>query len=195
MFVPGLKLIDDDTIKGYMLVWGSPDEPDAHKQFFTPRTDWMEPLATPRPLTLWHGLPDWRPPIVGKVFQIGEDEIGRWYRATLNKASEYRKLIQHLIEQGRLASSPDSMPQYFAGRPAARGTFEITRFPVVCVSLTDTPAQFQLLGEDAPIVRTPGEKALIDSVKRWQWVRSGGFAETLQRFDELKAWARKSGRP
>lgn len=193
MYVPPIQR-DGDTIRGYALLWGDPtDAPGG--AYFHRGTDWCEPLATPRPLTLWHGEPGFKSEPVGRIYKLGEDEVGRWYEAVLDRHSRWRELVKRWLDERKLASSPDGLPQYVQVTPVTLpgkksvAVWRIDRFPVVAVSLTDTPRDHRLLNEDAPITRPLADINTIEAVKSWQRMRDMRIDDAIARYEELRRWA------
>jgi len=144
-----VKAMPDGRIRAYALLWGSPLQTDlsGQRDYFTPQTDfWDKQLPMPRPLTYHHG---WNPetksfPVVGRINEFGDDEIGRWYIAELDKAHRYEKAVRALIQQRALKSSVDSIPQYARREAKANGAHEIQVYPLFGVTLTPTPMEPRL---------------------------------------------------
>jgi len=144
-----VKALPDGRIRAYALVWGDEHNTDLSQQkdFFTPRTDfWDKQLPMPRPLTYHHG---WNAetkamPVIGKIDEFGDDDIGRWYIAELDKAHRYEKAVRALIQKHALKSSVDSIPQYARREAKANGAHEIQVYPLFGVTLTPTPMEPRL---------------------------------------------------
>lgn len=144
-----VKALPDGRIRAYAVVWGNENQTDLSdkKDFFTPRTDfWDQQLPMPRPLTYHHG---WNAetkavPVIGKIDEFGDDDIGRWYIAELDKAHRYAKAVRALIQQHALKSSVDSIPQYARREAKANGAHEIQVYPLFGVTLTPTPMEPRL---------------------------------------------------
>ena len=133
-------------IRAYAAMWGDAEHPDLspQKDFFTPQTDfWDSVLSLPRPLTYHHGFEAQTKaqPIIGKIDKLGEDEIGKWYEAELDKAHKYYSAIRKLIEHGALKSSSDSVPQYVQRVPQSNGTNWLKSWALFGVTLTPSPAE------------------------------------------------------
>lgn len=149
-----VKALPDGRIRAYALVWGDESNTDLSEQkdYFTPRTDfWDKQLPMPRPLTYHHG---WNAetkamPVVGRIDEFGDDDVGRWYIAELDKAHRYEKAVRALIAQRALRSSVDSIPQYARREAKANGAHEIQVYPLFGVTLTPMPAEPRLVDRPA----------------------------------------------
>lgn len=149
-----VKALPDGRIRAYALVWGDENNTDLSekKDYFTPRTDfWDTQLPMPRPLTYHHGWNEETKgiPVVGKIDEFGDDDIGRWYIAELDKAHRYEKAVRALIQQRALRSSVDSIPQYARREAKANGAHEIQVYPLFGVTLTPMPAEPRLVDRPA----------------------------------------------
>ncbi len=171
-----VKALADGRIRGYALLWGDENNTDLSEQkdYFTPHTDfWDKDLPMPRPLTYHHG---WNAetksyPVIGKIDEIGDDEVGRWYIAELDKAHRYEKGVRALLAQRALRSSVDSIPQYARREAKANGAHEIKVYPLFGVTLTPMPAEprlverpmqemkslYQSIGVELTLPETPAE--------------------------------------
>ncbi len=144
-----VKKIGSDTVQGYVTVWGTPEQTDLEREYFTPQTDFWDGVLSKavRPLTWDHAL-DGRMkanPIVGTINEIGDDELGRWYTATLDRAHAYRRMIDRLIEAGAIGTSSDSAPQYVVRTPVKGATW-LSQWPLFAAALTPTPCEPRLAG-------------------------------------------------
>lgn len=154
-----VKAMPDGRIRAYALVWGDETNTDLSdkKDFFTPRTDfWDKQLPMPRPLTYHHG---WNAetkatPVIGKIDEFGDDDVGRWYIAELDKAHRYEKAVRALIEKRALRSSVDSIPQYARREAKGNGAHEIVCYPLFGVTLTPMPAEPRLVDRPAQEMKT-----------------------------------------
>ena len=141
-----VKFIGANRVRGYAAIWGDANHPDlsSTKDYFTPQTDfWDNKLGMPRPLTYHHGfeLNTKGAPIIGTIDKLGQDEIGKWYEAELDKSHKYADAIKKLIERGALKSSSDSVPQYVQRERQANGANWLKSWALFGVSLTPTPAE------------------------------------------------------
>jgi hypothetical protein len=182
--VLAVKTIGTDTIRGYVALWGSPDRVDLDREFFTKDTDfWDSVIQGQRPLTYDHANDDATKsnPIIGRITEMGQDAVGRWYTAQLEKSHQYRKAIDKLIEMGALGTSSDSAPQYVLREKQGKGVW-LKRWPLFAAALTVTPCEprqvstvdyFKSAGitlPDAPGVSCPDQA--WQGVQRLSFLRS-----------------------
>lgn len=143
-----VKYVGKDAIKSYTFLWGSPKLTDVEIEYFTPETDfWDESQKNTRWLTWDHGQDesfkaDTR---IGQIVDYGDDEIGRWYEAKLDRSHKYRKMIDRLIEQGALGTSSDSAPQYVVREKTGKATW-LKQWPWFASALTDVPCEPRMIG-------------------------------------------------
>lgn len=146
---PAVKYIARDQIKGYTFLWGSPSLTDVEVEYFTKDTDfWDSSLGkSPRPLA-WNHAQDESfksHPVVGLITDWGDDDLGRWFIAKMDRAHRYRKVIDALIERGVLGTSSDSAPQYVERVKTGKATW-LKTWAWFASSLTDTPAEPRMIG-------------------------------------------------
>jgi hypothetical protein len=138
-----------DEIKGYTFIWGHPEKRDVEMEYFTKNTNfWDASLGkSPRPLTWDHAQDEEYKdsPIIGQIMDFGDDEVGRWYIAKLERSRRYRKAIDALIEQGALGTSSDSAPQYVQREKTGKATW-LKEWPWFASALTDCPAEPRTIG-------------------------------------------------
>ena len=138
-----------DEIHSYTMIWGNPDKVDVEQEFFTRESDFWDKSygKAIRPLTWDHNQDDSlkADTRIGTITDFGDDEIGRWYTATLDRSHRYRKAIDGLIEQGVLGSSSDSVLQYIQRQKTKSGATWLAVWPWVGSALTATPAEPRLL--------------------------------------------------
>lgn len=143
------KFIGAGEIRGYTNLWGNPDRVDLEHDYFTKDTDfWDGTLGkSPRPLTWDHAQdPDFKAtPIVGQIVDFGDDEIGRWYIAKLDRSHKYNQAIEALIKAGKLGTSSDSAPQYVE-RVKQGKSYWLKTWPLFAAALTDSPCEPRMMG-------------------------------------------------
>lgn len=144
-----VKKVSADEIKSYTMIWGDPDKIDVEREFFTQESDFWDKTygKSPRPLTWDHDQdPNFKADTrIGTITDWGDDDIGRWYAATLDRSHKYRKAIDGLIEEGALGSSSDSVIQYIQRQKTKSGATWLAVWPWVGSALTTTPAEPRLL--------------------------------------------------
>lgn len=167
-----VKYVAKDIIKGYTFLWGNENLTDVEMEYFTPRTDfWDDKLGkSSRPLTWDHAQdPDFNAsPVIGSITDFGDDEIGRWYEAKLERAHRYRKAIDALIEAGKLGTSSDSAPQYVRREKTGKSTW-LKEWAWFASALTDTPAEPRMIGS-LEVLKSYGILLPDTSVSAaWEW--------------------------
>lgn len=150
-----VKFVAKDTIKGYSHIWGDPGRTDLEAEYFTKTTDFWDGVLgkTPRPLTWDHAQSKGEPtemkdavsPIVGQIMEFGDDEVGRWYNAVLDRSNKYNRAVSALIKEGRLGTSSDSAPQYVERVKTGKATW-LKTWPFFAAALTDTPCEPRMIG-------------------------------------------------
>lgn len=151
------KFIGKDDIKSYGVLWGNPDLVDLETEFFTNArsplgaTDfWKSALGTPRPLT-WNHAQDKQlfrgHPVVGKIVEFGDDDVGMFYNAVLDRAHQYRRAIDGLISQRSIGTSSDSAPQYVERVKTKNGAVWLKQWPLFAAALTDVPCEPRMIAE------------------------------------------------
>ena len=144
-----VKFVAMHEIKGYSQLWGSDQLTDVEVEYFTPETDfWDNRFDTKsRPLTWDHAQDETlaADPIVGQIVDFGDDAVGRWYVAKLERAHRYRKAIDELIKAGVLGTSSDSAPQYVQRVKKGRATW-LKTWPFFAAALTDVPCEPRMIG-------------------------------------------------
>jgi hypothetical protein len=147
-----VKATGADEISGYSHLWGSERLTDVEIEYFTRDTDFWDKVLSGsiRPLTWDHGQDKsmQAPVVIGQIVDFGDDDVGRWYVAKLDRAHRYRKAIDELIRAGRLGTSSDSAPQYVERVKTGKATW-LKTWPFFAAALTDTPAEPRMLGDGA----------------------------------------------
>jgi HK97 family phage major capsid protein len=136
-------------IAGYALRWGSPDEPDRSpmRDFFTPKTElWLDRFGFPKPILYEHTLKAEAEamPVVGAWRGAKQDAIGVLLHGTLDEQHPLFLQIARDIDADSVYLSSDSAGHLVRRKPAAKGTHEITRWPLLTASLTKSPAEHRL---------------------------------------------------
>ena len=176
-----VKFVALDEIRGYSHLWGSEALTDVEIEYFTPETNfWDDRFDTKsRPLTWDHAQDaDFKGnPVIGNIVDFGDDDIGRWYVARLDRSHKYKDAIAELIKAGILGTSSDSAPQYVERVKKGRATW-LKTWPFFAAALTDTPCEPRMIGsleflkslgidlpETSIIVDVEVEKADFDLMK------------------------------
>jgi len=148
-----VKSLGGDKVGAYAVIYGTEDTPDLSdmKDFFTKATDfWLDKIGPTRPMIYHHAQEPATAaaPVVGAWTKAMQDDVGVWLEGELDKAHKYREAIKEMIAKGVLALSSDSAPHLVTRKKAAKGTHEVTRWPLLAASLTPTPAEPRLLPVD-----------------------------------------------
>lgn len=141
-----LKSDATGSIKGYLIRFGSPNDTDLERDYFTKDTDFGFPTsASGVPLNLYyhHGMDE----SVGKsVIGSGivfRDDVGLWMEAQIDLATEYGKQIAKLAKMGILGYSSGSAPHLVERKKSITGASEILRWPIAEASVTPSPAEYR----------------------------------------------------
>ncbi|MCX7937949.1 MAG: HK97 family phage prohead protease, partial [Thermoflexales bacterium] len=141
-----VKSLGSDRIGGYAVLWGSEKARDLTGEFFTPETAELTAIfdALKRLPCLYHHGADIRMAsnVAGIVDIMRADDVGLWYEAQLTLSGEYREALDRLISDGVLGTSSGTLP---AARRVDRRSGRITRWPIVELSLTPTPAEPRMI--------------------------------------------------
>lgn len=165
-----VKFVARDEIRSYVALWGSAKTTDLEREYFTKDTDfWDKNLGTsPRPLTWNHAQDDMKAsPIIGQMTDFGDDEVGRWYIATLERSHKYRKAIDALIADGKLGTSSDSAPQYVERVKTGKSTW-LKTWPLFAAALTDVPCEPRMIGS-VDYLKSLGIELPETGACSWEW--------------------------
>jgi hypothetical protein len=166
-----VKSIGDGVIKGYVAMWGNPDQTDLEYEYFTKDTNfWDGQLKdAPRPLTWDHAQDkDFKGnPVIGTITEMGDDEIGRWYVAKLDRSHQYNKAIEALVKAGKLGTSSDSAPQYVERVKMGKAVW-LKTWPLFAAALTDTPCEPRMVGS-LEYLKSIGVELPDNHTRDWQW--------------------------
>lgn len=139
-----VKALGNDRVGGYALLFGDATKTDLTGDYFTKSTEfWLEEFGDKRPMLYQHAAFDPATksnPVVGTWDTFRVDDIGVWTEGQLKKAHKYKKAIEQLIEAGALGLSSGSAPNLVLKTRKQRAN-EITRWPILEVSLTPEPAE------------------------------------------------------
>lgn len=139
-----LKALGEDRVGGYLILWGSPNQTDLHKEYFSSRTDLALDLYNQRPLLYHHGLDGAVKTLkVGEIDTLKADNEGLWMEAQLDLRKKYVGAIMKLVKRGVLGLSSGAMPQLVE----QDNDGHIRRWPLIEGSLTPTPAEPRIVAE------------------------------------------------
>ena len=158
--VLAVKSVDGkDTIRGYSMIWGDPSATDVEAEFFTPQTNFWDAQLKgfTRPLTYDHAQEAHTKssPVIGTIEAFGDDDIGRWFVAQLDRNHKYRKAVDALISQRGVGASSDSAAQYVVRKSAGKAVW-LAQWPWFASALTPTPAEPRMLDVGLPYWKSAG---------------------------------------
>ena len=133
-----VKMLGEDRVGGYLVVFGDAATKDLQGDYFTKDTDFSLDWYEKRPALYHHGLDGnlKRVPI-GVIDSVKADDVGIWAEAQLEIRSKYAKAVKKLVEQGILNWSSGSMVHLV--EKDSDGF--IKSWPIVEGSLTPAPAE------------------------------------------------------
>lgn len=134
-----VKALGDGKVGGYLVRFGSAEQPDLEGDFFNVETDFGDHTTTP--VFYHHGLDD---NIGQRIIGTGElktDEIGIWITAQLNLRDKWEKAIYDLVKRQKMGWSSGTAP-HLVGREDSGSAKHIKTW---------------LLGLDASITPNPAE--------------------------------------
>lgn len=133
-----LKMLDNERVGGYLVVWGSAEARDLQGEYFTPETELGLDYYDNRPLLYQHGLDDTLGTLkIGTIHSLKKDDIGVWMEAQLDMRQEYARAVARLVEQGALGLSSGTLPHWVTVDEDGH----IRRWIIVEGSATPTPAE------------------------------------------------------
>lgn len=138
-----VKSLGDDRVGGYAVLFGDAGNTDLTGDYFTKSTDfWLNEIGPNRPMLYHHAIESATKgdPVVGVWDTLRVDDIGVWAEGELKKAHRYKKAVKQLVDAGALGLSSGSAPNLVLKTRKQRAN-EITRWPILEVSLTPEPAE------------------------------------------------------
>lgn len=140
-----VKMIDNETMGAYGVLWGNINRKDLHKEYFTDKTAELTSIFEQMgaiPWMLEHGYDDTvKSVVVAAVTKMEPDNIGLWYEAKIKEHQIYKDYVKPLLDEEALYSSSGTLPA--AKRSNQSG--EITRWPIVEMTGTVRPAEHRML--------------------------------------------------
>lgn len=148
-----VKSLPNGRFRLYQFLWGDMNHSDLspRKDYFHRGTNFMRTeFPLPRPVFFHHALEAKtnRDPYVGMLDIEGDDEWGKWGEGEWRKADNYDRYVsgmmrevKRLVENHKLKTSPDGVPQFSIRTPMPNGTNRVDRWAAIGVSVTPTPAE------------------------------------------------------
>lgn len=125
-------------IGGYLIHWGSPEDKDLDREYFTPETDLCLDWYNQRPAIYHHGLDlKIKGMKVGIIDRLVPDDVGLWAESQIDLYNDYVRAIWGMVQRGILKWSSGAMPQLVETASDGR----IKTWPLIEGSLTVTPAK------------------------------------------------------
>lgn len=129
------------VVGGYLALWGSPAAKDLQGDYFTPDTELMLEHYKSVPCLFHHGLDsDVGLAVIGRRVDVKADDAGVFVQHWIDKSNRYWKMVEPLLQSGRLFYSPGSAPHLVKRALDGR----LLSFPVIEDTLTPIPAQYRL---------------------------------------------------
>jgi len=139
-FGDAVKSLGNGRVGGYLVMYGSADQPDLEGEYFTKDTDFGLDWFDSRPVLYHHGLDkSLKGTRIGKIDTLKQDDIGVWVEAQLDLRNQYVSAIMQLVEKGVLGWSSGTLPQLVHTENG-----QIKVWPIVEGSNTPTPAEPRL---------------------------------------------------
>ena len=143
-----IKSIGGDYVRGLAVRFGSEDEPDAShmRDYFTKSTQFWIDAWDKRPMLYHHAMEENTAddPIIGTWNKAIVTDEGVWLEGELSKSFKYQTAIKELVRRGALRISTDSAPHLVRRATKGTGAHEVTRWPIICASLTPSAAEPRL---------------------------------------------------
>jgi hypothetical protein len=140
-----LKALDETgRIGGPLILWGSPDLPDAteHKDFFVPETDfWVSDWPTKAVVLYHHGLDGTLGSRKLTLAELKMTDASVWLDAQLALRDDYERKIFEAIKRGKMGLSSGSVSHLVRREKQANGTHKIVSWPIFEASITPTPGE------------------------------------------------------
>lgn len=153
-----VKFVEDTKIKGLAVKFTTSTDPDLYFDFFTSNCDFGLSLNNTLPIYFNHCFDG-----VLKTARIGEakltkkndgifvdgfiynlknypNDLDNWSTQIIKERAEYIDIILKLIEDGKMGYSTGSAP-HLVKKSFENGTNEITKWDIVELSITHTPAE------------------------------------------------------
>lgn len=188
--VAAAKFVAKDRIRFYSMLWGSKGLTDVELDYFTPETDfWDSMMGETRALTFDHGQDEATKStaVIGLIDEFGDDDIGRWAEAQLERNHEYRKAVDKLISKRGLGGSSDSAPQYVLREPTGK-SFWIKQWPWLATALTPTPAEPRMLDAGLPVWKAIGLADKLAKLAEHPGAQGGDMAKVAVLTRELNLY-------
>ena len=169
-----IKMLGQNRIGGYAVIWGSANERDLDGEWFDRDTEEMPDIfksVGKLPYLYNHAMDGvLKTSVIGVVDIIDEDDVGLWYEVQLENANLYAEAFTNLVNDNKLGTSSGTL----SGAVQIEKSGRIARWPIVELSATPTPADprqrsqhpvhevksiFKSIGLDFTYIGNPDKKA------------------------------------
>jgi len=134
-----VKALGDGKVGGYLVRFGSSDQPDLEGDFFDGETDFGNHTSTP--VFYHHGLDETLGQrVIGKG-ELKTDEVGIWITAQLNLRDGWEKAIYDLVKRQKMGWSSGTAPHLVAREDAGGAKHIKTWLLGLDASITPNPAE------------------------------------------------------
>jgi HK97 family phage prohead protease len=145
-----IKVSSTGKVSGYLVRFGSLNDTDLEKDYFTKSTDFGVDLSNGKEASIGlyynHGMdPVLKTKKIGFA-QIKMDDSGVWLRGQLDMADDYNKMIFEMAKMGKLGLSSGAA-SHLVEREKMGKSYEIKRWTLAEASLTPTPAEHRNMVE------------------------------------------------
>jgi hypothetical protein len=154
-----LKALDDaGRVGGHLVLFGSPEEPDAttERDYFTAETDFWAEFPFKSVVLYHHGLDATLGPRKLGDAELKTDAAGVWMEAQLKLRDDYERKVYRAVVAGKMGLSSGSVSHLVRRERQENGTHKITSWPLFEASITPTPGE--------PRTRAVALKSLMDDI-------------------------------
>jgi len=135
-----VKALGNGRLGGYLVRFGSPEEPDLEGDFFSPDTDFGQHKTTP--VLYQHGLDRvLKRRVLDDDANLSIDDVGVWIEAQLEMRDAYERYIYEQAEKGKMGWSSGTAAHLVEREPMGRAA-KIVSWPLgLDASITPAPAE------------------------------------------------------
>lgn len=142
-----IKMLGENRVGGYAVIWGSETAKDFDGEFFTPGTSQLTSIFDALgklPFLYQHGMDEkLKSAVIGEIDVMAADDVGLWYEAQLRMSDEYQAYIENLrnmVSEKRLGTSSGALPGTVT---IDYETGHIKSWAIIEASATPTPADMR----------------------------------------------------
>ena len=176
-----IKMLGQNRVGGYAVIWGDEQHKDFDGEYFTANTQRLTDIFDgigKLPFLYHHGMDEQlKTAVIGEIDVMQPDDVGLWYEAQLRMSDEYLEYIENMrnmVAEKRLGTSSGALP---GSVTIDWESGEIKSWAIVEASATPTPADMRQITQQ-PLAEI---KAHLKSI--------GVKAEELQQFTNDTAQA------